>query len=130
MGEVYPNSDYYYDFTVTPALPAGIVMDPNTGKISGTAHTLMPATPYQITAKKFGGGSSTATVTISVEVCGGNMGLITLVARLDSWPAEGSYKLFKGKGTSGQVISSNSGFTVASGLNYGDFCVPNGLARW
>ena len=127
MGEVYPNSDYYYDFTVTPALPAGIVMDPNTGKISGTAHTLMPATPYQITAKKFGGGSSTATVTISVEVCGGNMGLITLVARLDSWPAEGSYKLFKGKGTSGQVISSNSGFTVASGLNYGDFCVPNGL---
>ncbi|KAK8832686.1 hypothetical protein WA577_004081 [Blastocystis sp. JDR] len=55
------------------------------------------------------------------------MGLITLVARLDSWPAEGSYKLFKGKGTSGQVISSNSGFTVASGLNYGDFCVPNGL---
>ena len=127
MGEVYANSAYYYDFTITPALPAGVTIDANTGKISGTAHDLMPATPYQITAKKFGGGSSTATVTISVEPCTGSKSLITLVARLDSWPAEGSYKLFKGKGTSGQVISSNSGFKVASGLNYGDFCVPNGL---
>ena len=127
MGEVYPNSDYYFDFTVSPALPAGISIDPNTGKISGTAHTAMPAATYQITAKKFGGGTSTAVVTISVEICTGGKSLITMVVRMDSWAYEGSYKLFKGKGTSGQVMASNSAFTVSSGLNYGDFCVPHDI---
>ncbi|KAM7453096.1 hypothetical protein BLSTO_06161 [Blastocystis sp. subtype 1] len=89
MGEVYPNSEYFFDFTVTPALPAGIVIDPNTGKISGTATAEMPATTYSITAKKVGGGSSTATITLSVEICTGTKGLITLVARTDNWPHEG-----------------------------------------
>ncbi|KAK8819459.1 hypothetical protein WA556_002449, partial [Blastocystis sp. ATCC 50177/Nand II] len=36
MGEVYPNSAQYFDFTVTPALPAGLSLDPSTGMISGT----------------------------------------------------------------------------------------------
>ena len=127
MGEVYANSNYYYDFTVNPALPTGVSIDPNSGKISGTAHVAMPATTYQITAKKFGGGSSTAVVTISVEVCTGGKGLVTMVVRMDSWPSEGSYKLFKGRGTSGEVVSSNTAFTVANGLNYGDFCVPHDI---
>ena len=127
MGEVYPNSDYYYDFSVSPALPTGISIDPNTGKISGTTSTLMTATTYQITAKKYGGGSSTAVVTISVETCFGGKSLITLVARLDGWPEEGSYKLFSGKGTRGQVVASNTAFQVASGLNYADFCVPHNI---
>ena len=127
MGEVYPNSEYYFDFAVTPALPAGIVLDTATGKISGTATAELPATTYSITAKKLGGGSSTATVSLSVEVCTGTKGLITLVARMDDWAAEGSYKLYAGKGTMGEVVSSVSAFKVSSGLNYGDFCVPNGL---
>ena len=127
MGEIYPNSDYYYDFTITPALPAGIVIDPNTGKISGTANAEMPATTYQITAKKVGGGSSTASVTISVEICTGTKGLITLVVQMDGWPYEGSYKVYQGKGTSGQVVQSNNGFKVPNGLNYGDFCLPYGI---
>ena len=127
MGEVYPNSDYYFDFTVNPALPTGVTIDPNTGKISGTAHVAMPTTTYQITAKKFGGGSSTAVLTISVEICTGGKGLVTMVVRMDSWPSEGSYKLFKGRGTSGEMVASNSGFAVANGLNYGDFCMPHDI---
>ncbi|KAK8828561.1 hypothetical protein WA577_000047 [Blastocystis sp. JDR] len=127
MGEVYANSDYYYDFTVNPALPEGVTIDPNSGKISGTAHVAMPATTYQITAKKFGGGTSTAVVTISVEICTGGKSLITLVARLDYYASQGSYKLFKGRGTSGEVVASNTAFTVANGLNYGDFCVPHDI---
>ena len=83
MGEVYPNSEYFFDFAVTPALPEGITVDPTTGKISGTARTEMAAASYTITAKKVGGGSSNATVTLSVEVCTGGKSLITLVVRTD-----------------------------------------------
>lgn len=50
MGEIYPNSEYYYDFTVSPALPAGIKLDGNTGKISGTCTTLVEARIYTIQA--------------------------------------------------------------------------------
>ena len=127
MGEVYPNSEYYFDFIVTPALPTGIVIDPNTGKISGTATAELPATTYSITAKKVGGGYSTATITLSVEICTGAKGLITLVVRTDNRHHEGSYKLYQGKDTTGQVIQSNNGFKVPSGLNYGDFCMPYGI---
>ena len=127
MGEVYPNSDYYFDFAITPVLPAGLSLDPTTGKISGTARSEMAATPYTITAKKLGGGSTSTTITLSVEVCTGGKGFITLVALTDTWPYEGSYKLHSGRGVEGEVVQFNTGFRVKSGLNYGDFCMPHGL---
>ena len=126
MGEIYPNSEYYFDFSISPALPAGLSID-STGKISGTCNVQSPSTVYQITASKVGGGTVTVPITLSVEPCTGEKHLITLVARLDSWPSEGSYKLFSGKGTTGQVVASTNAFKVANGLNYGDFCVANNI---
>ena len=127
MGEIYPNSDYYFDFSISPALPAGLSIDRSTGKISGTCNVMTPSTVYQISATKVGAGTVTVPLTLSVEPCGGERHLITLVARLDSWPSEGSYKLYSGKGTSGQVVASISAFKVSNGLNYGDFCVANNI---
>ncbi|KAM7457524.1 hypothetical protein BLSTO_01723 [Blastocystis sp. subtype 1] len=127
MDEVYPNSEYYFDFTVSPALPAGVTLDTTTGKILGTATVEMSPTTYQITAKKVSGGSSSTVVTISVEACTGGKGLITLVVRMDAWPYEGSYKVYQGRGTSGQVVQSNTGFRIPNGLDYGDFCMPYGI---
>ena len=127
MGEIYPNSEYYYDFTISPALPEGISIDPNTGKISGTCMIVSPATSYTIQAKSFLGAQKTFVATISVEPCSGDKGFITLVAYTDSWPSEGSYKLFAGKGMSGQVMSSNTAFKVKSGLNYADFCMAHNI---
>ena len=127
MGEVYPNSDYYYDFTITPALPVGISIDSNTGKLSGTATELSPATQYTIHAKRFCGGESTTVVSIAVEYCTGVRSLITLVAMTDPWPEESSYKLYAGKGKNGQVVSSIPAFRAKSALNYGDFCVEHGI---
>ena len=127
MGEVYPNSAYYYNFQVTPALPTGINLDPNTGMISGTATAEMAATTYSITANKLTGGTSTASFSLTVLICTGGKSLITLVVRTDNWPYEASYKLFQGAGTSGTLISSNSGFPVASGLNYVDSCLADNI---
>ena len=127
MGEVYPNSEYFFDFAVTPALPEGITVDPTTGKISGTARTEMAAASYTITAKKVGGGSSNATVTLSVEVCTGGKSLITLVVRTDYWPHEASYQLHAGRGVSGEVVQSSDALAVPNGLNYADWCLPHAL---
>ena len=127
MGEVYPNSEYYYNFQVSPALPAGIILDSNTGMISGTAAAEMTATTYSITATKLTGESSTSSFTLSVEVCTGGRSLVTLVVQADYYPEEGSYKVYQGAGTSGTVVASNNGFQVQYGLNYGDFCLNDGI---
>ena len=127
MGEVYPNSEYFYNFSIEPELPIGIHLDPNTGMISGTASTLMQATRYTITANKLTGGTSVATFSLSVEVCTGGRSLITLVARTDNYPEQSAYKLYQGIGTTGTIVASVNYFPVSSGLNYADFCMEDGI---
>jgi hypothetical protein len=53
-------------WSVTPALPAGLTLDPVSGIISGTATVLSPTTAYTVTAKN-GAGDSTATIHITVQ---------------------------------------------------------------
>ena len=127
MGEVYPNSEYYFNFQVTPAFPGGINIDPNSGIISGTASAEMATTTYSITANKLTGGTSTASFSLAVEVCTGGRSLVTLVARTDSYPEQSSYKLYQGVGTSGTVVRSIDRFATSSSLNYGDFCLNDGI---
>ena len=126
MGEVYPNSEYYFNFQVTPSLPAGITLDPNTGMISGTA-TETSSSSYTITAEKLTGGTSTTVLSFTVEICTGGRSLITLVAYTDSYPSESSYKVYQGVGTSGTVVASINSFAASSSLNYGDFCLEDNI---
>lgn len=53
-------------YTVTPALPNGLGLQPNNGTISGTPTAVSPATTYTITATG-SGASATATVSITVN---------------------------------------------------------------
>ena len=66
-------------FTLTPALSAGLLLDPSTGMILGTTQSEMPATACTITANQFMGDE----VTISVELSTGTKSLITLVVMTD-----------------------------------------------
>lgn len=52
-------------FAVTPALPAGVSLDPNSGVISGAPQVLAAAAKYTITASN-AAGSATATISIQV----------------------------------------------------------------
>ncbi|TFF34631.1 DUF6443 domain-containing protein, partial [Mucilaginibacter psychrotolerans] len=52
-------------FTISPQLPAGLVLDGNTGVISGTPTVVSPATNYTITAYS---ATGSATVTLSIAV--------------------------------------------------------------
>ena len=127
MGEVYPNSEYYYNFQISPNLPIGIRLDPNTGMISGTATAEMSTINYSITATKLTGGTSTTSFSLSVQICTGGRSLVTLVARADNNPDQASYKVYQGIGTTGTVVRSVSRLSIASGLNYGDFCLNDGI---
>ena len=127
MAEEYASGEYYMDFTINPILPTGITIDPNSGTISGTAHTLAGSQTYTITAKKYTGETTSTTITIAVEVCTGGRSLITLVARTDSAPNDASYTLYQGKGTSGTIVSSIDNFAMADSLNYADFCLNHNI---
>ncbi len=55
-------------YTVAPALPAGLTLNPSTGVISGTPTTATAATDYVVTAAYAGGvASKTATINITVN---------------------------------------------------------------
>jgi hypothetical protein len=52
-------------YSISPDLPAGLVMDPSTGVITGTPTTVTPAADYTVTATNAGGS---AQVTLRIEV--------------------------------------------------------------
>ena len=52
-------------FTISPALPAGLSIDPSTGAISGTPTVITPSSAYAVTATN-SGGTTSAVVNVSV----------------------------------------------------------------
>ncbi|KAK8806653.1 hypothetical protein WA171_004334 [Blastocystis sp. BT1] len=128
MSEMIPqNNDGYFNFRINPSLPTGIVLDPYTGWISGTATSESPAQTYTITATKISGGDVTDTISLSVTICTDGKSLMTVRFRADSSPAENSWKLYEGRGTSGTVLRSVSEFPVSSAYYYVDFCLNDGI---
>jgi hypothetical protein len=53
-------------YSVTPALPVGLTLDPDTGVVSGTPTAAMLPTPFTVTATDSDGDQATATITIEV----------------------------------------------------------------
>ncbi|KNB42200.1 hypothetical protein JH06_4495 [Blastocystis sp. subtype 4] len=128
MAEVIPqNGDGYFNFRINPSLPAGIVLDSQTGWISGTATSESTAQTYTITATNVAGGDVTDTISLSVSLCSGAQGLMTVRIRADGYPSENSWKLYEGRGTSGAVLRSVSPFPVSNTYYYVDFCLENGF---
>lgn len=56
-------------FSINPALPSGLALDPSTGIISGTPKAVSSATVYTVTAEN-SSGSATTQLTIAVNVSG------------------------------------------------------------
>ena len=127
IAEIIPEGNGYMNFRSTPALPEGVVIDSNTGIISGTPTGVSPATTYSITADKITGGSTTVTITLTVQLCEGNFGMMTVRIYADGYANENSWNLYSGRTTSGVPIRSVSRFPVSSSYYYVDFCLENGL---
>ena len=128
MAELIPSVTFGYNhFEISPTLPAGLVIDPNSGWVSGTPSEESSLTTYSVTATQITGATTTATFTLSVEICSGLQGLMTIRIRADSFNNENSWKLFAGRTTEGTPLRSVDKFPVKSSYYYLDFCLQNGL---
>ena len=79
-------------YSITPALPAGLSLDPGSGVISGAPAELSAATDYVISATN-SGGSTTASVNITVN---------------DAPPSELAYSVNPAIYTKGDAVSDNT----------------------
>nr|WP_259069324.1 putative Ig domain-containing protein [Mucilaginibacter sp. X4EP1]MCS3814661.1 sugar lactone lactonase YvrE [Mucilaginibacter sp. X4EP1] len=73
-----------FTYTVSPALPAGLALDPSTGAISGTPTTVTAAQNYTITANTNNGSCST-TISIGVNAALQTTSTGTNNATIASW---------------------------------------------
>jgi gliding motility-associated-like protein len=71
---ISPNGGYY----TGPFLPAGLIIDSNTGAISGTPTTVTPAANYTVTGYNSAGVSASATVNIGVQLPDVSLAALTL----------------------------------------------------
>ena len=128
MAEVYPSSNLYRDFTVTPEMPAGVKICPQSGVIYGTATEETPAKDYTISAKKATTGETvTTTVNFGAVPCSGERSMITAKMRIDSYASECYYKLFKGRGDQGELLASINRAPASNTLLYLDRCLENDI---
>ena len=67
MEDVDPKAPSYSHFTVTPALPLGIVIDVKTGVLSGTPKKSMESTEFTIMGLKSSGEIGHATIVILIK---------------------------------------------------------------
>ena len=123
--DMYPNSEYYYDFSVNPALPNGLTIDPITGVISGSPLESVDETLYTISAYKMTGELLSTELSLTIEECSGYRSLISLIIHTDSYPQDISYKIYDE--SSQDPIVTGQGFSEASAMVYKDICLENGI---
>ena len=99
-------------FSVSPALPAGLVLDSIEGTIAGRALLASPATDYLVTAKN-AAGSTTSKITIAVSTLDTNLsGLVQNIFNNDCIDCHEP----GGQG----YLATGSGLDLTAGKSYGN----------
>ncbi|KAK8805751.1 hypothetical protein WA158_002407 [Blastocystis sp. Blastoise] len=99
------SSEYYYDFTISPALPTGLSMDSSNGYFNGIATQLQSPTTYTISAKNIQGTPVATTITFSVIACSYPNNLFKLRFYFSTYANEASWTL---KDSTGTVVDSKT----------------------
>ncbi len=106
-------------WTVTPALPAGLTLDPNTGAISGTPTVVVASATYTFSASWLSGGLVLArtSLPLELEVTGGST-TTTSGPTTTTTAAGGSTTLPPSTGAVDPTSAARSGTGSSSGLAF------------
>lgn len=126
MEPLYPESDMYYSFSVSPSLPPGILFDSITGGLSGTPTSVMTALPYTFTARTLNGTLVTSVVSIVVELCAKERGFFTVTVYQEIGMSL-FFRIHQGRGTNGTVIHLVDDIPRHGVRSSFNFCLPNGI---
>ena len=117
FSEVTAYSPYYTSFTITPLLPTELVMSSNTGSINGVLEQSHATTVYTISAVNHLGETKSTTVSVTVEICSGDMVSFSLVFTLESGAILCSFDL--NDLTTGEIVESRPYL-----IEYQTFTIP------
>ncbi|KAK8797561.1 hypothetical protein WA158_005907 [Blastocystis sp. Blastoise] len=117
------SSEYYYDFTISPALPTGLTMDTSNGYLNGIATQLQSPTTYTISAKNIQGTPVATTITLSVTTCSEPNTAFVLKFYFEGGAGEASWTL---KDAAGTVIDTKT-TAVDWATQYFSYCKPKGI---
>ncbi|KAK8795594.1 hypothetical protein WA158_000251 [Blastocystis sp. Blastoise] len=117
------SSEYFYDFTISPSLPAGITMDTSNGYLNGIPTQLQYPTTYTISAKNIQGISVVTTITFSVIACVFPNSLFKLSFHFTTYANEASWTL---KDSNNNLIDSKTTSIDYSTQNF-IYCRTSGI---
>ena len=109
------SSSYYNTFSITPELPSGLLFSTTTGMITGTPTDIKASTVYTITALNPLGDEKTATVTLTVQECAGDMVSFSIELTFETGASTCSFVL-KDRAT-GEELEERSNFADYSSLS-------------
>lgn len=106
-----------YGYSISPALPAGLYLNPTTGEIGGTPSVISPATDYIITASNLDGESSfIINITVEAELGLPNFNASNL--RIYPNPATDILTISSSETISGIAISNLLGQKIATKIGF------------
>ncbi|KAK8803502.1 hypothetical protein WA158_001196 [Blastocystis sp. Blastoise] len=115
------SSEYYSNFRITPALPAGLSMDTSNGYFNGVPTTLLSPTVYTITASNPQGIDVATTITFSIISCQSPNILFGIKLVFEGDAVEASWKLIDP--FTNNVIDSQT-TSISWATQYFSFCKP------
>lgn len=125
--EIYPNSDVFNSFTISPALPSGLIIDSVSGVIMGVPVTKQSPTAYTVTAIELNGETVSSEFYLEVLGCNDGYHIVTSAFYFTLEHSDVSVVLYRGGNDKGEEISSVSGFSYGYQMLYQDFCLRDDL---